>query len=229
MVFLGGRAATRPTLTDVMLGDDDARAAIRATGSRRLDLLPADGSLADVNVTLAPEVGRERRLRLAMEEVADAYDFIIVDTGPARSLVNVNVLNFAGEILVPVEPGIFALAGLGKVQEAIAEVARYLDNRTLRLGGLLLARCRNDNVSRDVERQLREMFGPLVYETTIPTSVKVEEANSRFLPVIDFAPRTPAAQAYLALTEEIVAHGQRTQGRARDAAGGPAAADDDAA
>jgi chromosome partitioning protein len=228
MVFLGGREAARPTLADVLMGEAEAADAIRPTGTRRLQLLPAAGDLADVNVALAAEIGRERRLRLAMEGQGDAYDYVVVDTGPARSIVNVNVMNFAGEVLAPVEPGIFALAGLGKVQDAIAEVARYLDNRALRLGGLLLARCRNDNVSRDVERQLREMFGPLVYEATVPASVKVEEANARFLPVIDFAPRSPAAAAYLALTEEI-ADGQRTQGRARDAAGGPAPADDTAA
>jgi chromosome partitioning protein len=226
MVFLGGRTADRPTLSDVLTDGVDAAEAIRKTGTRRLELLPADSTLADVNVALAAEVGRERRLRLAMEAVAGDYDFIVIDTGPARSIVNVNVMNFAGEVLAPVEPGIFALAGLGKIQEAIAEVARYLDNRTLRLGGLLLARCRNDNVSRDVERQLREMFGPLVYETTVPTSIKVEEASSRFLPVIDFAPRSPAAHAYLELTGEILAHGQRTQDRTGGAARGPAAADD---
>jgi chromosome partitioning protein len=225
MVLLMGRGPSPPTLADVLLERADAMDAIRPTGSRRLSLLPADGNLADVNVALAAEVGRERRLRLAMEGVADDYDFVIVDTGPARSLVNVNVMNFAGEILAPIEPGIFALAGLGKVQDAIGEVAKYLDNRTLRLSGLLLTRCRNDNVSRDAERQLRETFGRLVYGTTVPASVKVEEANARFLPVIDYAPRSPAATAYQSLTEEII-HGQRAQDRAGQRADEPVAADD---
>lgn len=225
MVFLRGRAPERPTLSDVLLEGADAANAIRETGSRRLELLPADATLADVNVALAAEIGRERRLRLAMEGVAESYDFVVVDTGPARSLVNVNVMNFAGEVLAPVEPGIFALAGLGKVQEAIGEVARYLDNRELKLAGLLLARCRNDNVSRDVERQLRELFGELVYRATIPGSVRVEEANARFLPVIDYAPRSTAARAYLELTEEIV-HGRQAGDGSGGAADGTAEADD---
>lgn len=217
MVFLGGRTAEPPTLAEVLTDQADALEAIRRTGSRRLDLLPAVDALADVNVALAGEIGRERRLRLALEGALDGYDFTLVDTGPARTLVNVNVLNAVEEVIVPVDPGMFALAGLGKLQNAIDEVRRYLDNRVLRLAGLVLARCRNDNVSRDVEAQLREMFGELVYHTTIPSSVRVEEANARFLPVIDHAPRSAVAQAYSRLTEEI-AHGHRTEDRARDAA-----------
>jgi chromosome partitioning protein len=207
------------------MGQGDAARAIRATGIKRLELLPATDALADVNVALAGEVGRERRLRLAMGELAEDFDYVLVDTSPSRSLVNVNVMNYAGEVLAPVEPGIFALAGLGKLQDAIAEVGRYLDNTALRLGGLLLARCRNDNVSRDVEAQLREAFGELVYRTTVPTSVRVEEANARYLPVIDHAPRSAAALAYLRLAEEI-AHGRAQDDGAGDAGQETVPADD---
>src|SRR5262249_32794216 len=83
----------------------------------------------------------------------------------------------------------------GSLQQAIDDVRRYLGNPGLRIAGLLLTRTRNDNVSRDVEGQLRGAFGDLVFKTTIPTSVKVEEAHGRFLPVIDFAPRSPGARA----------------------------------
>jgi chromosome partitioning protein len=224
MVLLMGHSPASPTLADVLMGGADPAAAIRPTGIRRLDLIPANDGLADVNVALAGEVGRERRLRLAMGELAERFDYVLIDTSPARSLVNVNVMNYAGEVLAPVEPGIFALAGLGKLQGAIGEVARYLDNTTLVLGGLLLARCRNDNVSRDVEAQLRETFGELVYRTTIPTSVRVEEANARFLPVIDHAPRSAAALAYLGLAEEID-HGRAQGDGAGDTGDGPDAAD----
>jgi chromosome partitioning protein len=134
--------------------------------------------------------------------------------------------NYAGEVLVPVDPGIFSIAGLGKLQEAVAEVVRYLDNRRLRIAGLVLTRAQNNNVSRDVEAQLRELFGELVHPTTIPHSVKIEEAHGRFVPVLDYAPRSAGAKAYMKLVEEIIANEQRTQDGAGAAPHGAVAADD---
>jgi chromosome partitioning protein len=147
-----------------------------------------------------------------MRGVDEAYDFVIVDTSPQRSLINTNVLNYVAEVLAPVDPGIFSLAGLVKLQGAVAEVVRYLDNQTLRIAGLVVARSTHDNLSRDVEAQLRATFGALVYETTIPANTKVGEAHARFLSVLDYAPRSPAAQAYEALTREILKHGHAQHG-----------------
>jgi chromosome partitioning protein len=107
-----------------------------------------------------------------------------------------------------VDPGIFALSGLGTLREAVAEVARHLDNRALRLGGLVLTRTQRDNITRDVEAQLRGTFGELVFRTTIPGTTKIGEAHARFLSVLDYAPRSSGAQAYKALVSEIIGHGQ---------------------
>jgi chromosome partitioning protein len=121
------------------------------------------------------------------------------------------------------------VAGRGQLQAAVEDVRRYLDNRALRIAGLVLTRTANNNVSRDVEAQLRGMFGELVHPTAIPTNAKVEEAHSRYQSVLDYAPRSAGAKAYAALVEEIIAHGRRAKDRAGDAARGPAEADDAAA
>jgi chromosome partitioning protein len=202
------------------------------TAIEGVGLLPADATLAEANVALVGELGRERRLRAAIEGLDDAYDAVLVDTPPTRSLLTVNALNAVRDAIIPVAPGLFSLSGLAQLWGVVEEVRRYLDNRALRVAGLVLTMVERNNVSRDLEEQLRAAYGPLVYRTAIPRSVKVEESISRFEPVIDYAPRSPAARAYIELTGEIIDDGQRQQGTAdgaRDGRGGPAEADGRAA
>lgn len=208
LVFLRGQPVESPTLYHVLLGMADAQGAIRGTGTPGLDLLPADDQLADANITLASELARERRLRTAMHGVGESYDVVMIDTSPQRTLINVNVLNYATEVYCPVDPGIFSIAGLVKLQGVIADVAKFLDNRSLRLAGLVLTRTGRDNLTRDVEVQIREAFGPLVCKTVIPASTRIGEAHARYLSVLDYARLSPAARAYEALTEEILDHGE---------------------
>ena len=145
----------------------------------------------------------------------DGYDFAVIDTPPTRSLLTINALVAAGEVLIPAEPGLFSLAGLGQLQAAIEDVRRFLGNPGLRISGVLLTRTRHDSVSRDVEAQLREAFGPTMFKTTVPTSVKVEEAHGRFVSVIDYAPLA-RREGLPAVAEEII-HG-RTEERTGAAA-----------
>ena len=227
LVFLHGKMATPPTIGAVLLGQADAHKVIRVTQAPGLDLLPSDASLADANADLVNMIGRETRLRAALGAID--YDYVVIDTPPTRSLLTVNALVAAEEILIPVEPALFALAGLGQLQQAVDDVRRYLNNPALRIAGVLLTRTRNDNVSRDVQAQLREAFGPLVFQATVPVSVKVEEAHGRFVSVIEYAPRSPGAQAYLAVAKEII-HGRartRTQERTGPHAERPVSTDDD--
>jgi chromosome partitioning protein len=207
-VLLGGEKTRRPALLEVLVAEAEAGAAIIPSPCfGGVDLLPADPTLADATVMLANEVGRERRLRVALEGVGDAYDVVLVDTAPTRSLITTNVLNFVGEILVPIAPGLFGLLGLGQLQADVAQVRRFLDNKALRIGGIVLTMVEKNNVARDLEGQLRQLFGGLVFRTSIPRSVKLEEAHSRHQSILDYAPKSVGATAYKALTEEILDHG----------------------
>jgi chromosome partitioning protein len=224
LVTLQGMPAEPPTLANVLVGDSDARDAIRPTRTPGLDILPADVSLADATDALSKMIGREARLRVAMEELAEDYDYIYVDTSPTRSVLTVAVLVFVQEVLIPIEPGLFSLSGLGQLQGAIEDVRRYLGNRALRISGIVLTRTRRDNVSRDVEQQLKGAFGDLVLQSTIPSNAKVEEAHGRFMSVLDYAPRSPGAKAYESLVAEII--DGRAEERTGGATGGIASADD---
>jgi chromosome partitioning protein len=223
MILLRGAHPEPPTLFHVMTDDTDPGEAICTTTTPGLDVLPADAQLADANVFLASEMGRERRLRRAMQEIDARYDVVVVDTGPARTVLNVNVLNYVGEVFAPCDPGIFGIAGLVALRDAMGGVVKHLDNPGLKLAGLVVSRVARDNLSRDTESQLRGAFGSLVLKTTIPASVKIGEANARYLSVMDYAPGSPGAKAFENLTREILSHG--ADERTRDGVDGAAEAD----
>jgi chromosome partitioning protein len=152
---------------------------------------------------------------MAMEGAEAAYDFVLVDTAPTRSLLTANVLNFAQEVLVPIAPGLFGVLGLGQLQADVGQVRQFLDNKALRIGGIFMTMVERNNVARDLEEQLRQLFGGLVFRTMIPRSVKLEEAHSRHESILTYAPKSAGAAAYLALTEEILGHAReenRTDG-----------------
>lgn len=232
LVLLRGESARRPTLLEVLMGQADARDAVVSTATTGVALLPADATLAEANVALVGELGRERRLRTAIESLDGDYDAVLVDTPPTRSLLTVNALNAVRDAVIPVAPGLFSLSGLALLWGVVEEVRRHLDNKSLRVAGLILTMVERNNVSRDLEEQLRDAYGPLVYRETIPRSVKVEEAVSRYESVITYAPRSAAAKAYIGLTGEIIGDVQREQGAAdgaRDRGDEPAEADGRAA
>jgi chromosome partitioning protein len=226
LVLTGGQGASPPTLGAVLLNEADAARAIRPTDVPMLDILPADVSLADANLALADQIGRERRLSVAMEDVEAGYEFVILDTSPQRSLLTVNALAYIHEAIIPVDPGLFAVAGLGQLQQAIEDVRRFIGNRELRIAGIVLTRTTATAIARDVEAQLRGTFGELVHLATIPANVRVEEAHSRYQAVVDYSPRSAGAKAYAQLTEEIIANGHRTKARPRKSAARVAPIDD---
>lgn len=209
----GGQGAEPPTLAEVLMRQASAAEAIRPTVIPGLSLLPAASSLGSVNVALAQELSRDTRLRSAMAPLDDAYDFAIADTAPTFTTLLANVLVWAAEIVVPADPGVFAMLGLVELQSVMDEVREAYGNSDLHLAGLVLTRVARSNVHKDVERELRARYGAKVYRSTIPLSTKVEEGHTRAMTVMQYAPKSPAALAYEALVQEII------DGRAKDGRG----------
>ena len=225
-VLLKGEKPRRPTLSEVLAGEATAEEAIVPSAFPGIEVIPAEPGLADVNVALAAEVGRERRLRMAMAEVSRPFDACLIDTGPTRSLLTTNVLNFAREVVVPIGPGLFGFLGLGQLQADMNLVRRFLENKALRLAGLFLVMMERNNVCRDFEREIRGVFGELVFKATIPRSVKFEEANARRQSIFEHAPKSAGAQAYEALTVEVLSRGDgHEEDRFDPAHGDPSAHD----
>jgi chromosome partitioning protein len=222
LTVLDGAAAKEPTLGHVLLDQAEAVEAIRPSRVNRVDILPADARLADAALLLADQLGRERRLRSALRAIEANYDLVVVDAAPQLNLVTINVLNMVGELIVPVDAGLYSIVGLGRLEETIDQVRRFLDNRELRIAGLVLTRTHHNRATKDLERQLREVYGDLVYRTTIPHSVRVEEAHARHRTVLEFAPKSPPALAYDRLLLEVLKHGQQRDARRADSTDGDA-------
>ena len=209
LIMLDGQTAGTPTLTDVLLEDVLAAEAIRSTRVGGLDLLPADGRLADLTALLAEEeLGRERRLRMALRSIEEKYSVCVVDAPPQLSLLTVNILQAVSEVLVPIDPGVFAVAGLGRLQETVDRVRHYLEHPDLAIIGLLMTKVTQSKVAKDLLRQLREVYGDLVYKAVIPSAICVEEAHASYRTVMEWAPQSTVAKAYGALVGEVLKHGQ---------------------
>jgi chromosome partitioning protein len=206
LVMLDGEVPEAPTLADVLLNDAGAIDAIRSTRVGRLDILPADSRLSDVAHLLGhpDELGRERRLRVALRSVESTYSVCVVDSPPQLSLLTVNVLQAVTEVLVPIDPGLFAVAGLGRLQETVDRVRVHLEHPDLSIIGLLVTRASKNRVTRQLEEQLRESFGPLVFTTVIPAGVKVEEAHASYRSILEWSPESPVGQAYSELVTEVL-------------------------
>jgi chromosome partitioning protein len=110
-------------------------------------------------------------------------------------------------VLVTIDPGMFAVAGLGKLQETVERVRHHLEHPDLAISGLLLTRAAKNSVTRDPENQLRDAYGELVYRTVIQQRVKVEEAHASHRTILERAPGSPVGMAYEELVTEVLADG----------------------
>jgi chromosome partitioning protein len=222
LLLLGGASPAEPTIADVLADQAGADDAIVATGVEGVSLMPARPDLADVALNLAFETGRERLLLAAMEDMTREFDVCLVDTAPSRTLLTTNVLGFAREVLVPLVPCLLGYVGLQQIEADMAKARRNLGNKRLALLGVLLAKTDKTRVSRDFEAQVREAYGPAVFATTIPASVKCVEAAGQMKTIFEYARLSPAALAFEALCGEVIDRGRDQEERDAVAGEGPA-------
>ncbi len=207
--LLDGKAPNRPTLTQVLLDDADAAEAIRPSRFPGIDLLPADSTLADCTVWLADQIGRENRLRAALEPLGDPYDLVLIDAPPAMSLVSVNILHAVDELIIPADATAYAMMGLGKLQETVDKIKKHLSHPDLCIIGLVLTRVMKNRPTRDLEAQLRQTYGALVYKSVIPFSPQVEVAACHHRTILEYAPKSAPALAFEALCAEVMGNGRK--------------------
>ena len=197
-----------PTVYDLLLDTKrDARDAIVHTGVEGLDLIPANIDLSAAEVHLVNEVARETILSRVLRQVAGEYDVILIDCQPSLGLLTVNALTAAHGVLIPLECEFFALRGVALLIETIDKVRDRL-NPSIMLDGLLATMYDARTLhSREVLERVVEAFGDDVLETVIGRTVKFPDASVSGVPITEFAPEHPAAQAYLRLARELVARG----------------------
>ncbi len=168
------------------------------------DLVPANGNLAGAQVELIDEIGRELRLRMALNPVREEYDYILIDCPPSLNLLTLNALVAADAVIIPMQCEYFALEGLTALIDTIRKIRETLNPR-LRIEGLLRTMFDGRNtLANEVSEQLQAHFGDKVYRTVIPRNVRLAEAPSYGQTVLDYDLGSKGAQAYVDLAGEIL-------------------------
>jgi chromosome partitioning protein len=197
------------TTYNVLIDGIDARQAIRRTEMEGLDLLPADKNLIGVNLELIHVEERESVLRQHLERIKADYDYILIDCPPALDLLTLNALMAADAVLVPIQCEFFALEGISSLMDTIDRV-RDSFGHPLEIEGILLTLYdERTNLTKQVAADLREFFGPDVFQTTIPRSVKLAEAPSHGKPILLYDPSSRGSDAYIQLAKEILSNVQK--------------------
>jgi chromosome partitioning protein len=205
----------RPTLYQVLLGEEEIASAIVHTEFEGLDIIPSDKNLVAANIELVELENRESRLRDKLEPVRAQYHFILIDCPPALDLLTLNAMVASDTILIPIQCEFFALEGISQLLDTIDRV-RESFGRDLKVEGVLLTMYDDrTNLTRQVEQDLRNFFENAVFKTVIPRSVRLAEAPSFGKPIIFYDVRSRGAESYIQLAEEVLANEQKagaTQG-----------------
>jgi chromosome partitioning protein len=206
-VGLGMPKDRTPSVYDVLAGDARAGDALVETDIENLRLLPAHPDLAGAAMELPRQPGSETRLRDALAPVRERFAFVLLDCPPSLGPLTVNALVAADRAIVPVQTEYFALEGLAGLLDTLQLIQRELNPRLAVAGMLLTMHDGRTRLARDVEREVREHFPALVFDTVIPRNVRIGEAPSFGRPVIHHDPHCPGADAYFSLAREVAARG----------------------
>src|SRR4051812_19879746 len=206
-VGLGIAKDREPNVYDVLAGTAAIVDAVTETGIANLALVPAHPNLAGASVELPRQPGSETRLRDALAPVRDRFAFTLLDCPPALGPLTVNALVAADRVIVPVQTEYFALEGLAGLLDTLQFIQRELNPRLAVAGMLLTMHDGRTRLARDVEREVREHFPSLVFDTVIPRNVRIGEAPSYGQPVIHHDPHSSGAEAYFSLAQEVAARG----------------------
>jgi chromosome partitioning protein len=206
-VALGLPKNLSPNIYDVVIGDLTLPEAAGATSIERLDAVPSTPELAGANVELPRMPGSETRMREQLGDVREGYLFTLLDCPPSLGPLTVNALVAADKVIVPVQTEYFALEGLAQLLDTLSLIQRELNPRLTVAGLILTMHDGRTRLARDVEREVREHFPELVFETVIPRNIRLGEAPSFGVPGIRHAPHSPGTAAYLRLAKEVAARG----------------------
>jgi chromosome partitioning protein len=189
---------------DVLLGDAPVRDTVQRSQESGYYVLPANADLTAAEVGLMNTSMRERRLDLALAPVKDDYDYILVDCPPSLNMLTLNALVAADGVLIPIQTEYYALEGLSALMNTIEQIRGHL-NQELQIEGFL--RTMHDprnNLAIDVSGQLLSHFKDAVFNTIIPRNVRVAEAPSHGIPILQYDKTSRGAIAYLALASELL-------------------------
>jgi len=192
------------SIYECMLNEAEAKSSVLKTEIEYLYLLPSHIDLVGAEVEMVSLENREEKMALAVRDIKDDYDFIIIDCSPSLGLITINALTACNSVIIPVQCEYFALEGLGKLLNTIKIIQTRL-NKNLEIEGILLTmydvRLR---LSNQVVEEVVNHFNKMVFKTLIPRNIKLSEAPSFGVPVISHDAESKGAISYLNLAKEIL-------------------------
>ena len=208
------------TTYDLLLDDAALTDVIQTTSVDRLFICPSNADLSSADMDLVANEKRSFLLHDALRQPAMdafAFDFILIDCPPSLSLLTVNALVACHSVLVPLQSEFFALEGLSQLMLTIREV-RQTANSDLRIEGVLLTMYDGrNNLSQQVENDARQNLGDLVFKTVIPRNVRVSEAPSYALSVLEYDSTSRGSEAYRSLALDIAGRHGIAAGKQKEA------------
>lgn len=188
---------------ELLLHQDPAKDIIRKADNAGFWIIGTNSDLTGAEVALMEEIGREVRLRSALESIQDKFDYILIDCPPALNILTVNALVAADTVIIPMQCEYYALEGLSALVDTVEKIRKLLNSK-LRIEGLLRTMYDpRNNLAIQVSQQLIKHFGDRVYHTVIPRNIRLAEAPSHGLPALMYDKQSRGAMAYLALAGEI--------------------------
>jgi len=189
---------------DIIINGTEFPTIIKSTTVSGLDIAPATPRLAGAEVELTEIDSRENKLKTAIKTVRDQYDYLIIDCPPSLSLLTVNALTAADQVIIPIQCEYYALEGLSQLVKTIDLVRKSL-NPDLRICGILLTMYDSRTLlSEQVVDETRRHFGNKVFKTVIPRNVRLAEAPSFGQPIVFYDPSSSGAAAYENLSREVL-------------------------
>ncbi|MFT4561347.1 MAG: chromosome partitioning protein [Gammaproteobacteria bacterium] len=198
------KRAVEKSSYDVLMDESTVAESVVKLPDVGFDLLPSNADLTAAEIGLIDELGRELRLRQAVEMVRDDYTYVIIDCPPALNMLTINALVAADSVMIPTQCEYYALEGLSALLETLEKIKKILNPKLEVEGFLRTMYDPRNNLANQVSQQLLKHFGDKVYRTVIPRNVRLAEAPSHGLPALLYDKSSSGAVAYLALAGEML-------------------------
>lgn len=196
--------ALEATVCDFLLGDKGVAEALEVVADGKFYLLGANGDMTAAEVGLRERANGRLALKEALAQISDSFDYVIIDCPPALSMLTINALVAARGIIIPMQCEYYALEGLSDLLQTIQSINTHM-NPDLEVEGVLRTMYDGRNrLTHDVSQQLSDYFDKALYETVIPRNVRLAEAPSHGMPVLEYDKRATGANAYRRLANEIL-------------------------
>ena len=201
------KATISQSIYNILVDEVDINDVIVKTAYENLDIVPSSIALAGAEVELVSAISREQRMKNAISEIKEDYDYVVIDCPPSLGLITLNSLTAADGVIIPVQTEYYALEGLSQLMNTFNIVRKHLNSKLDIFGVLLTMTDSRTNISNQVAEQVRAHFKEKAFDTVIARTVRLSEAPSFGEPIIEYAKNSNGAKQYVSLAKEVIERG----------------------